>query len=98
MRKTHAAWCKRHFSLALRCIRQRATLTPPQIAATQDSKELKMKNINKLALRLIAAALLCTSLSACVTTNTEALYYTPTASSHQIYGYSAVDFNALNVR
>lgn len=58
-----------------------------------------MKTINKLALRLIACALLCTSLSACVTTNTEALYYTPTSTGyHQIYGYNPVDFSALRVR
>lgn len=57
-----------------------------------------MKTVSQFALRLIAAALLCASLSACVTTNTEALYYNPTVANHSIYGYNAVDFNALNVR
>jgi hypothetical protein len=57
-----------------------------------------MKTVNKFAMRLTAAALLCMGLSACVTTNNEALYYSPTAAGYHIYGYNAVDFNALNVR
>lgn len=50
--------------------------------------------------RLIACALLCLTLSACVTTNTDAIYYNPASAgiySNEIYGYNAVDFNALGV-
>ncbi|MCH2547055.1 MAG: hypothetical protein MK052_05565 [Alphaproteobacteria bacterium] len=57
-----------------------------------------MKNIQKNAMRLVACALLCTSLSACVGSSSDALYYSPTSAGPHIYGYSAVDFNALNVR
>lgn len=64
----------------------------------KERENKKMKNMSQFALRLVAAAVLCMSLSACVTTNTEALYYSPTAAGYSIYGYNAVDFNALNVR
>lgn len=58
-----------------------------------------MKSIRSITLRLAAAALLCMSLSACVTTDTSAVYYNPAmAGGYDIYGYNAVDFNALGVR
>lgn len=64
-----------------------------------------MNTVTKITTRLIACALLCMSLSACVTTDTQAYYYNPAnmynqaaVGSYEIYGYSAVDFNALGVR
>lgn len=63
-----------------------------------------MNAVNKIMTRLIACALLCLSLSACVTTDTQAYYYNPAnmyyqpAGGYEIYGYNAVDFNALGVR
>lgn len=57
-----------------------------------------MKNVPVSFIRLFILTVLGLSVSACVTTDTSALYYTPTPSvSHQIYGYNAVDFQALNV-
>lgn len=64
-----------------------------------------MKAVNRIVVRLSALALLGMSLSACVTTDTQAYYYNPANMYNQaavgggeIYGYQAVDFRALGVR
>jgi len=56
-----------------------------------------MKIFNKFTLRLIICTLLVASLSACTTNRSEALYHNPTGSSYSIYGYKAVDFDALGM-
>lgn len=58
-----------------------------------------MSSLTRLGQRVIVCAILCVSLSACVTTNTDAVYYNPAvASGYQVYGYNPVDFNALGHR
>lgn len=56
-----------------------------------------MKTFATILLRLSALVLLATSLSACMSNNAEGLYHNPTAMSDGIYGYNAVDFEALGV-
>jgi hypothetical protein len=63
----------------------------------QNMKDIAMKFFNHIAMRLVACALLCASVSACVSNASDAYYYNPSAGSHSIYGYNAVDFDALDV-
>lgn len=75
-----------------------ARITDTKNFAIQMLKRSTMKTFNKIVLRLVACTLLCISLSACVGNNADALYHGSSAvSADGIYGYNAVDFDALGV-